>query len=198
MPRVISGDARRTPLVTPKGRDTRPTADKAKEGMFNVLQSRMSFADIEVLELFAGSGQLAIEALSRGASRALLVDKSREARQAQEQNLRKCHLESRAELKTMEVGRALEECRRKQRRFDLILADPPYALAAEAWKRLERTLVELLKPGGVLVWECSADEEEPRVVTVLQRFQHCHYGAAMVSFYMNDGAAVSLQSDEEG
>lgn len=186
MPRVISGMARSIQLVCPKGRTTRPSADKTKEGIFNVLQARLSFAGLHVLDLFAGSGQLAIEALSRGAARATLVDRSNEARQAQIINLQKTHLTELADIYTTSVAGFLNQAAVRSEKFDLILMDPPYADLATFWQKNVAVLSSILSPGGILAVEGGKETELDKVVTDLQLFKHCHYGSAMVVFYMKN------------
>ena len=92
--RVIAGTARRLPLVTPKGMETRPTTDRIKETLFNILQNDLP--GCHFLDLFAGSGAIGIEALSRGAAKAVFVDNSKEALSCIRQNLEKTHLADRA------------------------------------------------------------------------------------------------------
>jgi 16S rRNA (guanine966-N2)-methyltransferase len=120
--RVISGTARSLKLKTPSGRETRPTSDRIKETLFNILAPRI--AGSCVLDLFAGSGALGIEALSRGAERAVFIENDPEACRCIRENLRHTKLEERATLHKCEVisalGRLTDPC------FDLIFIDPPY------------------------------------------------------------------------
>ena len=119
--RVIAGTARRLPLVTPKGMETRPTTDRIKETLFNILQNDLP--GCHFLDLFAGSGAIGIEALSRGAAKAVFVDNSKEALSCIRQNLEKTHLADRAIVIGQDCAGAIH--------FDIIFMDPPYQLNAE-------------------------------------------------------------------
>ncbi len=119
--RVISGSARGLNLISPEGQSTRPTLDRVKEALFSMLQPYV--IDAAVLDLFAGSGALGIEALSRGAEKAVFVDSSREASEAVRRNLEKSRLSDRAELVTGDYTSYLNRCKES---FSLILLDPPY------------------------------------------------------------------------
>ena len=120
--RVITGTARGVPLKAPRGMDTRPTMDQVKEGIFSAIQFEVEGRT--ALDLFAGSGQLGIEALSRGAAHCTFVDKGREPVSVIRENLKKTRLEERAEVVQADYSSYLKTCRRQ---FDLILLDPPYA-----------------------------------------------------------------------
>lgn len=121
--RVIAGTARRLQLKSIEGRDTRPTTDRIKETLFNMLQPDL--AGSHFLDLFAGSGQIGIEALSRGADCAVFVESGKKACGCIQENIRITHMESRAKLFSMEVLRALHSMEKKYT-FDFIFMDPPY------------------------------------------------------------------------
>ena len=124
MIRVIAGSARRLMLKTPQGYDTRPTSDKVKETLFNILAPYI-YSDTGFLDLYAGCGGIGIEALSRGAGRAVFVEKGREAVACIKDNLRTTRFEDRATVMNMDVLSALnrlEGCGK----FGLIFMDPPY------------------------------------------------------------------------
>ncbi|MBV9463713.1 MAG: 16S rRNA (guanine(966)-N(2))-methyltransferase RsmD [Verrucomicrobiae bacterium] len=123
--RVITGTARGHPLKVPKSAATRPTPARAKEAIFSSLAARVENA--RVLELFAGSGALGIEALSRGAASALFVESNRDAARTLRENLRTTRLEANAEIFESRVEDELGRLARQGRSFDLIFADPPYA-----------------------------------------------------------------------
>ena len=123
--RIIGGDFRGRNLVTPVGMDTRPTTDRVRENMFNVLQNRLEFSDIRVLDLFAGSGALGIEAISRGAAFCFFVEQTAKACKAIQTNLNAFGLENCAKIKRSDATKlgtpGLMEL------FDLVFADPPYS-----------------------------------------------------------------------
>ena len=120
--RIISGKARGTKLYTLEGTNTRPTLDRVKESVFNILQSKLE--DAVVLDLFAGSGAIGIEALSRGASKAILCDKSKEAIEIIKKNIEKTHMNEKAQIFNLDYETCLEKV--KNEKFDIIYIDPPY------------------------------------------------------------------------
>ncbi|MDD2213210.1 MAG: RsmD family RNA methyltransferase [Oscillospiraceae bacterium] len=168
MPRIIAGCYGGLPLKTPGGRQTRPTADRVKEAMFSAITARLDLEGTTVLELFAGSGQLGLEALSRGAARVTWVDKDPAAQRAIRENLQKvgrltdpalqllsCSAEAAYRLLTQPGSP----------RFDLILADPPYQQAEAffaAWQA-RACWQRLLKPAGLLVFEEPSPAERRRI-----------------------------------
>ena len=123
--RVIAGSARRLLLKAPDGMDTRPTADRVKESLFNMLNPDLY--GCAFLDLFSGSGAIGIEALSRGAQRAVLVDASMECAGIIKQNLEVTKLGENAEIINEDVYAAIERLGRRGNKFDIIFMDPPYA-----------------------------------------------------------------------
>ena len=175
--RVITGSARGAKLKTLEGLATRPTSDRVKEAIFNIIQF-----DIEgrrVLDLFGGSGQLAIEALSRGAEYAVLVDQSAEAVKVMKDNLKKVKFDQKASVFQMDYLRYLSTAREK---FDIIFLDPPYAE-----KSLENALqkiseIDILSEGGII---CERPKEKvlpPQVGSLLCSKDYC-YGKTAVNLY---------------
>ena len=149
--RIIAGQWRGRPLVAPKGELTRPTADRTRETLFSMLVSRLgSFEGLRVADLYAGSGALAFEALSRGAERALLVENDRAALTAIEANAAKLGAKASIDLRAMSAARLPREAP-----FDLVFADPPYA--AGSGSAVARTVAEAgwLNPGGWLAIETA-------------------------------------------
>ena len=121
--RIISGKARGTKLYTLEGITTRPTLDRVKESIFNIIQSDIE--DSIVLDLFSGSGAIGLEFLSRGAKRAVLCDNSKDAIKIIKQNVQKTHFEENSEIYNMEFTKLIE--RLQNQKFDIIYIDPPYA-----------------------------------------------------------------------
>ena len=140
--RVIAGKARRLPLVSPEGRGTRPTTDRIKETLFNILQD--DIPGCRFLDLFSGSGAIGIEALSRGASSATFVENNRNAIKCIEANLEKTHLKEQGNVVFGDVMRALESLQLKKQTFHIIFMDPPYN------KELENKVLEFLKDSCIL------------------------------------------------
>ena len=122
--RVISGTARGKKLNTLSGLNTRPTLDRVKEAVFSIIQFELE--DKEILDLFSGSGALAIESLSRGAKSAVLCDNSREAIRIIRQNIEETKLESKVEIINKDYIDALKKLSKQNRKFDIIFLDPPY------------------------------------------------------------------------
>ncbi len=120
--RVISGIARGTKLETLEGNDTRPTLDRVKEALFNIIQNEIY--DAKVLDLFSGSGALAIESISRGAQYAVSSDSSKKAIEIIKQNVKKTHFEDKIKIINKDYKKTLEEI--SKLRFDIIFLDPPY------------------------------------------------------------------------
>ena len=151
--RVISGKYRGRRLLEPSGRDVRPTADQVKEAVFNIIQF-----DIEgrrVLDLFAGTGQMGIEALSRGARECVFVDSSRDSLRLVKENLSRCG----AEAPVVQCD-ALAYLRRGER-FDLVFIDPPYdsGLAGRAMEAAKE--FDILSKGGIMIAETRRDTALP-------------------------------------
>lgn len=153
--RIIAGTARGTSLFAPKGLDTRPTRDQVKESLFNMLQG--SVPDATVLDLFAGSGALALESLSRGAARAALVDRDREAVQCIRRNVEKLRFEDRARLYPCDWAQAVPRMQTDGYRFDLVFLDPPYKMTELKALCDALAAAGLLAPGALVVWEHRAD-----------------------------------------
>ncbi|MCU1429236.1 MAG: putative methyltransferase (methylase) [Actinomycetia bacterium] len=126
---MIAGSVRGRRLVVPPGTDVRPTQDRVREAMFSALDARGAIADASVLDLYAGTGALAIEALSRGAARAVLVERSRDAIAAIDTNLEACGFRDRARVEPRAVEAFLATPARDAP-FDLVLCDPPYDFPA--------------------------------------------------------------------
>ena len=151
--RVIAGSARRISLVAPPGEATRPTADRIKETLFNMLQEEIS--GCRFLDLFAGSGGIGIEALSRGAREAAFVERDKKALLCIRENLMKTHLKSRATVYPQDFTVALRQLNRIGEPFDIIYADPPYQ------NGYEPEIMRLLAENGAadhhtqIILECS-------------------------------------------
>ncbi len=146
--RVIAGSRRGHRLRTPRGAHTRPTSDRVREALFSMLSS---VEGLRVLDLFAGSGALAIEALSRGAACATMIDSSREAIEAITGNLQALDLQ--ADVQRRDALAYLAAAREAGRQYDLVFVDPPYRLADVVGPELSRALEPLLAPEGRVVTE---------------------------------------------
>ena len=153
--RIISGIARGTKLYTLEGENTRPTLDRVKEPLFSIIQN--DIRDANVLDLFAGSGALGLEALSRGANQAILCDKSYEAIEVIKKNVNKTHFEDKTKVMCMDYKKCIATLNEK---FDLIFIDPPYKLDI-AIKSVELILEkDLLSKDGIIVIETDEENRE--------------------------------------
>jgi len=162
--RIISGQWRGRPLVAPKGELTRPTADRTRETLFSMLVSRLgSFEGLRVADLYAGSGALALEALSRGAAQAVLVENDRAALDAIKANAARLGATDAIELRAMSAARLP-----RQAPFDLVFADPPYDKGVGTFVAKAVAEAEWLSPGGWLAIETAKGDpvEAPPGLTI--------------------------------
>lgn len=156
--RVISGSRRGTNLMAPAGNHTRPTTDRTKETLFNVLMPYVY--ESSFLDLFSGSGSIAIEALSRGAKRAVLVENDRSAIQCMEANLKKTRFDGEeSRIYPCDAGRALELMGNEGLKFDLVFMDPPYNMDIEKNILIKIKELSLLKEEAIIVVEASKDTD---------------------------------------
>lgn len=154
--RIIAGTARSLPLRSIEGRDTRPTTDRIKETLFNILQTGIEGCSF--LDLFAGSGQIGLEALSRGANHAVFVENSKKACACIEENIRFTRFDARAKLLSMEASGALRTLEGNDS-FDYIFMDPPYQSGMEQEVLIYLAGSGLLKEDGVIIIEAAADTD---------------------------------------
>ncbi len=181
--RIVAGSARGRPLLGPgpKSKDIRPTADRVRETLFNVLGQWLD--GVSVLDLYAGTGALALEALSRGAERAVLVDSGREALELCRANTQALGFEARARILPMPVARALDKLAGEGAAFELVFADPPYAAKAVEDILSQVEGKKLLTPNGTLVVEHDKREPAPEKHGGLLRVDERTFGDTVVSFY---------------
>lgn len=179
--RIVGGSARGRNLQAPKGdRVTRPTADRVRETLFNVLGQALD--PIEVLDLYAGTGALSLEALSRGAARATMVERDREALRFIGLNVKALGFTEQVRVMATPVDRALRTLRAEGSRFPLVFADPPYAEA-----RLTDTLTQLadglLAEDALVVFEHARSEEAPLQLARFVREDQRAFGDTRISLY---------------
>jgi 16S rRNA (guanine966-N2)-methyltransferase len=178
--RIIAGEWRGRSLLAPSGQATRPTSDRAREGLFSMLASRLgSFEGLEVADLFAGTGALGLEALSRGAARCTFVETDRAAIDILKRNIGKLGAGDRAEVRAQPV----EHVPSPARPFDLILMDPPYA-AGLAQPALDRA-ADWLAPGGWISIELN--REDIAVPTALALEAERRFGKARILLLRRPG-----------
>ena len=176
--RIIAGTARGRKIEAPEGRNTRPTLDRVRENLFNILQT--DIRDSRVLDLFAGSGALSIEALSRGAESATLVDSDRNAIRTEKKNLETLGFSGRAEVLLCDWKKAAAELARRGYRYDIVFLDPPYRMTD--LREVFTALKGLLTDDGLVVLE----HEAKAAVTTGDSFRETdrrQWGYCGVSFY---------------
>jgi len=179
MMRIITGSARGAKLFTLDGENTRPTAERVKEAIFSMIQFEIEGR--AVLDLFAGSGQMALEAVSRGAEVAVLIDSSRDAVGIIKKNIEKTKLGESCEVFCADYAEALSRMRGR-RRFDMVFLDPPYRseALAPALKLLRK--YELLKPTSIIVCESGDNGFLSSVEELYEVTKTAKYGVAHVTF----------------
>lgn len=176
--RVITGTARGIQLKPPEGMVTRPTTDRVKEAMFSIIHFDIPGA--RVLDLFGGTGQLGIEAISRGAKHAVFVDAGEPACRLIKENLKKTKLEGQGRVIRSDYLEFLSRCRES---FDIILLDPPYAevFLENALKKI--TEIDILAENGIIVTERPLGKELPWEFAGFDRSKDYKYGNTLVTIY---------------
>jgi len=185
--RIISGTAGGIRLNFPASVEVRPTADRVRESLFNILGAVV--VDARVLDLFAGTGAFGIEALSRGAARAVFVEKKRAAAAVIRENLRKTHLSDRAAVITADAFGAPQAIAGEEP-FSIIFLDPPYRLSADCSpgtrmaKLIEHLAApDILAPNGMLILEHDSTSAVPESFAALKLSDRRRYGTTSVSIY---------------
>ncbi|MFB3883932.1 MAG: 16S rRNA (guanine(966)-N(2))-methyltransferase RsmD [Thermodesulfobacteriota bacterium] len=183
--RIISGISKGRRLATPKGQAIRPTSDRVKESIFNILGREVEGK--VVLDLFAGTGNLGIEALSRGAKRALFVEKGKEALRLIQRNLSQSGMNGRSEIIPKDVLRAIGTLKQRGESFDLILMDPPYekGLIQKTLMRLRQN--RIYHEGSLLVIEHDRREPIPDAVQGWTLLRQRKIGDTFISFLSPQG-----------
>lgn len=180
--RIISGRAKGTKLLTLDGLNTRPTAERTKEAIFSML--RFELEGRAVLDLFAGSGQMGLEAVSCGAASAVLCDKEREAVSVISKNVEKTRLQDQCTVVCADYAECIRRMANLEKQFDLIFLDPPYAstMIRDALDALKRT--SLIKPTTLIVCESGTPnpiEDSPSLSDAFDTVKQSRYGVAYVT-----------------
>lgn len=176
--RVITGSARGRRLKTPENYEIRPTTDNVKESVFNIIQF-----DIEgrkVLDLFAGTGQLGIECLSRGAESVVFVDQSREAVKIVRENLKSCGMQ--ASVLQQDAVSFLRNCGK----FDLVFVDPPYDSGLYETVLETINLVDILSEGGIIICEARREKALPEMAAPYYKRREYNYGKVKICIYTKE------------
>ncbi|MBO4635883.1 MAG: 16S rRNA (guanine(966)-N(2))-methyltransferase RsmD [Clostridiales bacterium] len=185
MPRVVTGEFRGTILNAPKGDNTRPTTDKVKEAVFSMIQMRVP--ECSFLDIFSGTGQMGIEAVSRGAVEAVMIERSGAAAGIIKENLQKIHCgeDPRFRLIKAHYDKALEVLGQEGKKFDIIFLDPPYREAHKDMVRIAGLIRQygLLSEGGIVLCEHSSDLPFDTDVINLKFIRSCSYGLTVITFF---------------
>ncbi len=179
--RVISGTAKGIVLKTPEGLATRPTADRVKEAMFSIIQFELPGG--RVLDLFAGTGQLGIEALSRGAKSVVFVDAQDSACKLIRENLKRVKFESSSQVVRSDYLSFLRNCKEK---FDIILLDPPYVEEFLENSINFITEIDILQSNGIIVTERPLEKELPWNFPGYSRSRDYKYGKTLLTIYRKE------------
>lgn len=179
--RVISGKARGQSLKAPEGLNTRPTTDRVKESIFNIIQSRLH--DSVVIDLFAGSGNLGIESLSRNASKAYFIDNNKNSIKSIKENLKKTNLIDNSIVIQMEVLAGMEKLSTQGVKSNIIFLDPPYSKGFVTPTLDGISSFKLLEQDGIVVVEHKKNDEIPDSIHNFKKYRTNNYGDVAVSFY---------------
>ncbi|MFL5981485.1 MAG: 16S rRNA (guanine(966)-N(2))-methyltransferase RsmD [Gaiellaceae bacterium] len=177
--RIIAGERKGHTIFAPRGRDTRPTSDRVRENVFNIVAPWVEGA--RVLDLYAGSGAMGLEALSRGAAAVVFVESDADAVRAIESNLDKLRLTG-ARVVRADATTGLAQEATTGRKYDLVLADPPYAMTE--YDTLSRYLPRVLAEDGLLVFETAA-RTEPELAGLVVRTTR-KYGSTRVTVFEHE------------
>lgn len=179
--RVIAGKARGVTLKTPEGMQTRPTTDRVKEALFSILH--FDLPGTRVLDLFAGTGQLGIEALSRGAAAAVFVDEREDACRLVRENLKRAKLSDQGRVIRADYMSFLNNCRDT---FQIVLLDPPYAeiFLENSLKKLAE--IDILESGAIIVAERPAEKELSLEIPGFSRSRDYKYGNTSLTLFRKD------------
>jgi 16S rRNA (guanine(966)-N(2))-methyltransferase RsmD len=189
--RIIGGALGSRPLRAPRGESTRPTSDRVREALFNIVGARVRLEGARVLDLYAGTGALALEAISRGAAHATLVEDARDALQAIRANVASLGVGTRVRVLAQSVERVKPGALTAGAGpFDLVFADPPYAAVKDgsAVRAVEALAAEALAPWGLLVLEHASRDETPalRAETGLVLEDARRYGDTALALYRRE------------
>ena len=178
--RIISGKARGTKLYTLEGENTRPTLDRVKESIFNIIQNEIEGA--KILDLFAGSGAIGLEFLSRGAQKAVLCDNSKEAINIIKKNIEKTHMEQQVQILNDDFEECIEKLKNEE--FDIIYLDPPYA-TNYIYKAIEKiTKLEIAQEQSLIIIETDDEQRIEKEIekTETEIVDKRKYGRATIIF----------------
>lgn len=179
--RVISGKVRGLKLNTPKNEDVRPTTDRVKESLFNIINPYIMESD--VLDLFAGTGSLGIECLSRGANKCVFVDVSKESISIVKSNIKKARVENESVVLNLDFKDSINKLKIQNNKFDVIFMDPPYYknMFIDALEKIDEA--SLLKADGIIIIEHDTKDKFPEKIKNFIQTKSKKYGNTTLTFY---------------
>ena len=195
MPRIIAGEKKGLKLEAPRGEATRPTGDRVKEAIFSILQAELR--GVNFLDLFGGSGQMGLEAASRGAARVWIVEKDHHAAGIIRKNIEKAGFDKSVSLIQAPVGVALSRLHEAGESMDFIYFDPPWREECRFFSQLRDPLLRIMKEHSRLLLETDEAAEKELIALsepALNLLRTCHYGRAMVLFYGKYGEKEAFSS----
>ncbi len=180
--RITAGELKNRKIKSREGRETRPTLERIKEAIFSIIGDKVDGAVF--LDLYSGTGNVAIEALSRGAERAVMIEQDKEALRIIIENVNSLNLDDRCRAYKNDALRGLEILGRKKEKFDIIFLDPPYKenISSETIKKICESGV--LKEEGIIISEHSVYEKLPDKIDDFVKYDERNYNKKIVSFYM--------------
>ncbi len=180
--RITAGELKNRKIKSREGRETRPTLERIKEAIFSIIGDKVDGAVF--LDLYSGTGNVAIEALSRGAERAVMIEQDKEALRIIIENVNSLNLDDRCRAYKNDALRGLEILGRKKEKFDIIFLDPPYKenISSETIKKICESRV--LKEEGIIISEHSVYEKLPDKIDDFVKYDERNYNKKIVSFYM--------------
>jgi 16S rRNA (guanine(966)-N(2))-methyltransferase RsmD len=181
--RIISGKNRGRILKTLTGMNTRPTADRVKESLFSILFKNVE--DAYVLDLFAGSGALGLECISRGAKQCVFVDSSKEAINIIKKNIELCNAMDKSEIRNTDFMAAIDKSIINKEKFDLVFVDPPYS--KNIVDNVLLIIEQVLSTNGIIIAETDEKDELPDAIHNLVRYDTRKYGRTVISFFVREG-----------
>lgn len=179
--RVVAGSVKNKKLKTKEGKETRPTLERVKEAIFSIIGDEV--VDSRFLDLYAGTGSIAIEALSRGAKRAILIEQDKTALRIIIENINNCGFENISRAYKNDVNRAIEILQKKSELFDIVFLDPPYKenISEGTIKKLSEC--SILKEDGMIISEHSNFEKLPDEIGNFIKYDERDYNKKILSFY---------------
>ena len=184
--RVIAGSSRGVRLAAPDGLQTRPTADRVKEALFNIISSRREFEGTRVLDVCAGTGGLGIEALSRGAASCSFIEHDHKVAKILERNLVTTGFVERSECVVLDVLKGLQQLSRQGKNFDIVFFDPPYSSNLYTAVLEALSSLPLLSDEALLVAECSSRVHLAERYGMFVRMDHRVYGDTALEFFVRE------------